>query len=257
MPYVSWGTRKALGRRYSVDPAIELERQRLEQEYALQPGREARGIQVSQFGQELGFRKSEAELNRSTAEKSGMIQTGMGAITNAAMIRALTMGKGQPFFGNWGAAAPVTAPTAGMGTAGTGLTYTGGATMVPETTGFATTPALQTVSPAMTDVAVTGMAPAAAGAGSSMASYATPVAYIGAALAAKSLWGGKDIPWDEKTYVQKSTTAPGAFLGAGGFLTNLAGKDTTVGKIGKELARVEQTVLKPIEAIIDWIGGWF
>ncbi len=86
---------------------------------------------------------------------------------------------------------------------------------------------------------------------------AWPAAIVTGALMAKNQWGGKDIPWDEKTYVQKSTTAPGSFLGAGGVLTNLAGADTVVGKVGKEIARGEQIVMKPIEGLLGFLGDLF
>jgi hypothetical protein len=106
MAYTSFGTRKALGKRYSVDPAILLEAQRLEQEYNLAPGREARGIQASQFASSQGQQASQFSQNlqlqedaRKGAEQGGMIQSGAGMLTNAAMLRAITMEKGAPFFG--------------------------------------------------------------------------------------------------------------------------------------------------------------
>ena len=65
---VSFRQRKALGKRYGTDPAMLLEMERLNREYALAPGREARGMQAAQFAENLAFRKSEAELGRSERE---------------------------------------------------------------------------------------------------------------------------------------------------------------------------------------------
>jgi hypothetical protein len=100
MAYTSFGTRKALGKRYSVDPAILLEAQRLEQEYNLAPGREARGIQASQFASSQGQQASQfaqsLQLQKDAQEasgKSGMVQTGVGLLQTAMMVDALTGGK--------------------------------------------------------------------------------------------------------------------------------------------------------------------
>lgn len=255
MPYVSWGTRKALGRRYSIDPAIELERQRLEQEYALQPGREARGIQASQFGQELGFRKSEAELSRSAAEKSGMIQTGMGAITNAAIIRALAMGKGQPFFGNWGAAAPVTAPTAGMETAGTGLMYTGGATMVPETMGPVT------VSPAFTDLPAAGMAaPGTTTAGATpVASSAGMMSYLGPAAAGYTAPKIVDVLHKDSMENLGHNITFGLVRGEreGKAIGSIATGAAAGAAVGSIVPGVGTAVGGVVGGIAGWISSWF
>lgn len=57
--YTSWGQRRALGRRYSIDPALEMERERLAQEYALIPGREQRALQKRQIeNQEEAYKDS-------------------------------------------------------------------------------------------------------------------------------------------------------------------------------------------------------
>ncbi len=50
----SWGQRKILGKRYSYDPALAYELERLQNEYNLAPGREARGMQAKQFEQSQG-----------------------------------------------------------------------------------------------------------------------------------------------------------------------------------------------------------
>ncbi len=83
--YTTWGQRKALGKRYAIDPAYQAEMERLEKEYALIPGREARALNEKQFNENLAWQKSEAEKNREAAEKSGM----MGTIGNVAQTVGL------------------------------------------------------------------------------------------------------------------------------------------------------------------------
>jgi len=147
MAYTSWGTRKALGRRYSWDPAMLMEQERLEREYGLIPGREARGMQASEFAQTL----AEREKERKQAAVSGMVGTAGNVLTTGAMLRAYTMEKGKPFFGEWGTkttpggtpigpyqaalyepGAPIGSESAlgGMGTAGT--TQVSGATLASQ-----------------------------------------------------------------------------------------------------------------------------
>ena len=83
--YVSWGTRKALGRRYSTDPALQLAQDRLEQEYALVPGREARALQESQFARNQAFNAEQAELNRAANKQAGIVGT-VGNIGTTALL---------------------------------------------------------------------------------------------------------------------------------------------------------------------------
>lgn len=73
---VSWGQRRALGRRYSTDPALDAELARLAYQYSLAPGREARSQQESQFSRSQSQQESqysrglaarESEFNRSYA----------------------------------------------------------------------------------------------------------------------------------------------------------------------------------------------
>jgi len=67
MAYTSYKTRKALGRRYSVDPALLLEIERLQREYAAAPGREARALQAAQFDKSLSV--NESQFDKSLAAK--------------------------------------------------------------------------------------------------------------------------------------------------------------------------------------------
>ena len=103
---VSWGQRKALGRRYSVDPALTYEQQKLEQEYALIPGREARGLQAQgqaiqqdQFNRQLASTETNRLLDRQYQEerdkqagKSSMIGTAGNVLTTGMLLKSM-MGK--------------------------------------------------------------------------------------------------------------------------------------------------------------------
>ncbi len=66
---VSWGQRKVLGRRYSYDPALAYELARLQNEYNLAPGREARGMQASQFTQSQ--EQQAGQFTQSQAQQAG------------------------------------------------------------------------------------------------------------------------------------------------------------------------------------------
>lgn len=99
MAYTSFGTRKALGRRYSQDPALILEAERLQREYGLAPAREARALQASQFDRSLAQQNAQYEQGQANAKSAGMAGTVVNTATNAAMLRGMTMGKGEPFFG--------------------------------------------------------------------------------------------------------------------------------------------------------------
>ena len=79
--YVSWGTRKALGRRYALDPAQQLAQQRLEEEYALVPGREAKALQESQFSRNLALTKEQMSSSR----EAGIVGT-MGNLGTTALM---------------------------------------------------------------------------------------------------------------------------------------------------------------------------
>lgn len=95
----SWGTRKALGRRYGQDPALLMEVERLQREYDLAPGREARAVQASQFDRSLAQQNEQYEQNRSDAKMAGITGTLANVGTAAGMMRAMTKGPNEPFFG--------------------------------------------------------------------------------------------------------------------------------------------------------------
>ena len=60
----SWGQRKALGKRYGIDPALLYEMDRLNKQYNLAPGREARGIQAAQFAASQAQQASQFEVSK-------------------------------------------------------------------------------------------------------------------------------------------------------------------------------------------------
>ena len=186
-PYTSFGTRKALGRRYGVDPALLLESERLAHEYALAPGREARALQASQFGQGLALQREQME----GAERGGMVGTAGNLATTAGVLRAMTLPKGEPFFGGlFGGASGTGLYSTGATQVAPGAFTLGGAGAAP----FVVNPALMSEGAAGITA---GAAPAGAGAASAagmatggaapaagMLSYAGPAAagYVGGQL---------------------------------------------------------------------------
>jgi len=136
---VSWGQRKTLGKRYSVDPAMVYELERLQNEYNLAPGREARGMQASQFekslaqsesqfGRNLAYNTEQSRLNRELQEKTSEEQAkaGMvGSIANIGMTAPMIYYGGKAA-GLWGAktAAEIAAEKAAAALAA-GATTTG------------------------------------------------------------------------------------------------------------------------------------
>ncbi len=195
---VSFGTRKALGRRYSIDPALSLAQEELAQKYGLIPGQEARALQESQFGRNLAFTQEQADLNRESAEKSGMIGTIANTGLTAAMIRAMMIqGTNKSFFDIWGT--PATVRTAGK--TGMGLTSVSTPAMDATLGGASSSPAF-TVNPALMGAesgapaasnlggavaptyGTTGLTGAGTGGGATGMGVGTGVTAVGAGLAA-------------------------------------------------------------------------
>lgn len=81
---VSFGTRKGLGRRYGVDPALLLAQQELENKYALLPGQEARTLQREQNAAQLDLQSQQAKQ----AGYSGLIGTAGNLATTGMMMNA-------------------------------------------------------------------------------------------------------------------------------------------------------------------------
>ncbi len=175
--YTSWGQRRALGRRYATDPAYLLELERLNQEYSLIPSREARALQArgmdiqqGQFAQNLAYNREQAELSRMDAEEArkqqataGMIGTAGNLATTAGILRAASLTKGEPFFGN----------LFGAKEAATGIGSTAPSTV---TAGAAT------VTPAAVDAAASGLGAAGAGAGAVEGMAAGEIAAMNAGI---------------------------------------------------------------------------
>ncbi len=113
----SFNQRKSLGRRYAVDPALQLEYDRLNQEYSLVPGREARALNESQFARGLDVQES---ANKQ-AGISGMIGAAGNIATTGMMLNAF---RGKPPWGdtinNWMTPSPTIAPATVDAVAGLG-----------------------------------------------------------------------------------------------------------------------------------------
>lgn len=91
-----WGQRRALGRRYVVDPALEEELLRLNAQYQLAPTREAQATQADQFNRSLAADIEQREEEREAQERASMIGTAGNILTTGAMLGALT--KGDPLY---------------------------------------------------------------------------------------------------------------------------------------------------------------
>ena len=175
MAYVSFKTRKALGRRYGVDPALLLESERLQAEYSLAPGREARGMQASQFAQGLELQRE----GMKGAERGGMVGTVGNLATTAGVLRAMTLQKGEPFFGGlFGGASGAGAYSTGATQVAPGAFTVGGAApFVSQTGTFVVNPALMGEGAAGITA---GAAPAGAAVAPAAGAGATPAAGVAA-----------------------------------------------------------------------------
>lgn len=91
---VAWGQRKALGKRYAIDPALQMEQDRLAQEYSLIPGREARALTA----QQLEYQRQQDEENRKASSKSAMVGTIGNLGTTALLANYLKTGNVIPEF---------------------------------------------------------------------------------------------------------------------------------------------------------------
>ncbi len=254
--YTSWGTRRALGRRYAIDPALLLENERLQQEYAAMPGREARALQAGQFDRSMTFNQEQADLNRKSSEKAGIT----GTVGNVATTAALG------YFMKGGGATPAVTP-------GVTGAYSTGATAVPagtfQTGGTApifTEGMTQTVSPALTDTTL-ALSEGAGSVGSATGSAATGAAAEGASLAGAgsaamtaapyaaagylgAKYGGKLLenmaggPDSSNTFAKMGRTMQTPFEGIGRPWLRQMGKET-------ETTKTIMNVLNPIGAVVE------
>ena len=83
---VSWGQRKALGRRYSVDPELEMEKKRMEQEYALMIPR----AQLAEQRRQADMQRQAQEDAAQRSGMSGLIGAGGNIASTYMMSKALT-----------------------------------------------------------------------------------------------------------------------------------------------------------------------
>jgi len=86
---------------------------------------------------------------------------------------------------------------------------------------------------------------------------AVPAAIVGAAEMIKGKYGGLEKGWDERSYMEQATSAPGTMGSL--FPATFAGEDTFVSDSVREIARIEQAVMAPIDAIFgidNSFGTW-
>ena len=134
--YTSYRGRRALGARYAEPPEVTLDRQRMEQEYAMLPAR----AQLAEQKRQANLNQMNMEENRKQGATSGMLGT-VGNLAGTAML-------GKQMFGGSAAAAAPSAATAvapgltsvgqgfgsyGLATGGSALVNTGAAAAIPST----------------------------------------------------------------------------------------------------------------------------
>lgn len=286
----SWGTRRALGRRYSTDPALLMELERLEKEYGLIPGREARALQSSQFDKSMEQQQQQFASNMAQRQKeydetmsanrtAGMLGTGMNALTTAGILRAATMDKGEPFFGRTvtdyakglfapektEAVAPYTqyagVPSAGIPSASNPSFWTKpqmGTTAVP-----------YTVNPAMMDATQAGIS---AGADVGMGTVAAPSVmsdFVIPGAQALGVYAGSRLLGDqfkEDTVANRALRDPvTGLLGEGLRGIGLKGAANQLNQLEEDIIQkpieavtdvVTNVISAPIKAIRKIFGGW-
>ena len=293
MAYTSFGTRKALGRRYGIDPAILLEMERLQQQYALAPGREARGMQASQFAQSLAQNESQFNQNlamqkeaNEQAGKSGMVGTLGNVATTGMLIKYMSpktapkvppevtptvptaevsMSQPSPYTGMYSDTPP--ANLIGEGSYSTVPAYTD---MVPAgaaaPAGMGTTSADIAATYAAEDAAAGSALTGGTSGSASGIGVGTVAPYVAGALltkeAAKSSvpkpgdkqWG---IGYNPAQYAANVAQHPVAsVMSPTAWMTDtgLIGKDTAVGKAFGQTAKIEEKVMT---AVTNFIGSIF
>lgn len=169
---------------------------------------------------------------------TGVTMGGGYLMNNPAVVKAGINALGQAT-GLWGTAAPAE----------------GAAAIAPATltsaaapTGTAVTSASSGAAAGQLSGTATGEGAVAGGSSSSLGGVVAPIAYIAAAELARGQWGGRGIPWEEKTLQQKVVDSPVT----AGVVASLApwamNEDSGV---FKEMSRIERQVMKPI----DWLFG--
>lgn len=278
----SWGTRKALGRRYGQDPALLMELERLEREYALAPGREARRLQAEQFAESINQQNLSRAQNQAQfdAAQSGQKVAGItGTLANlgatGAIVRGMTKAPGEPFFGiGKGSAEYEAAKAARASSVGTapvaGYTQTvgnmSGPTGIPfgspeEAFGMSIAP--QAVNPAIIDATTSGIAAGAdvgmgagtaAAAPSTFSTYAVPGAQA-LALYQGSRWAGNQ--FKEDTFANRALRDP--ITGLAGEGLRGAGKLTGIKELNKVADTMNQVekdfIQKPIDAVTKFVSN--
>ncbi|MFA5340414.1 MAG: hypothetical protein WC332_01430 [Clostridia bacterium] len=247
-----WGQRKALGRRYSIDPAVELEKKRLEEEYSLMMPRA-----------QLAEQKRQADINRQMQEdaskKSGMsgLVGSAGNLASTYMIsKALTPASTVPTMATEvTSATPALTPASSFTMGGANaseLAFGGteaGILATPTTTPLATTGASGLTTGALTETAGTiageGGSLMSSAAALPMSAYVAPIGggVVGGMLGKSGT--GKDIgkalmfgQGGDKENAAVAGSVAGSVLGgvaggiaAGASLTSWSGPGAIVGAV--------------------------
>ncbi len=277
--YTSWGTRKAYGRRYAIDPAILMEQARLENEYALVPGREARAESARQFNIQSQRQQEQIDKQSRQSAISGITSTAANLVGADLMFNKGAGTKGLYNLATGGGKAiPEISAYPSAGQAGGSLIYEGGTTAPSitggaETTGAAITQGAVTETPSIAGgvaleeaagPAVSAEAASTAGAaegtagtagGGAWSSVAGPLAIIGAAEAVKGWGGGMEKGWDERNFGEKLMSAPANPFA----LTELLGEDNPLSEVSQFFATAEQIAMAPFDMLFgidNAVGTW-
>ncbi len=274
--YTSWGTRKAYGRRYAIDPAILMEQARLENEYALVPGREARAESARQFNIQSQRQQEQIDKQSRQSAISGITSTAANLVGADLMFNKGAGTKGLYNLATGGSkvatnlgtttaptatgpltsqfpafqAAPELAPSITGTAEATGTSITQGTTgpLASQYAPFETLPELAPAgSAAPAAVGTAGAAEGTAGTagGGAWSSVAGPLAIIGAAEAVKGWGGGMEKGWDERNFGEKLMSAPANPFA----LTELLGEDNPLSEVSQFFATAEQIAMAPFDML--------
>lgn len=281
---VAWGQRRALGRRYSVDPAYELASEEQAQQLALASQRDARALQASQFNEQMQFNREQADQNRKSSTQAGITGTVGNLATTAALGYFMKGGGTQP--------TPALGGSSQMTASGAGITGYGGGTSTPVFTEGMMQTASPSVSPALTDTTLAtaegaGSVGSAGGASSFAGStageaQAASVGLQGAGSGATA--GGATLGGAGSAAMSAAPYAALGYLGAkygGQMLERWAGgpeSSNAFAKTGRtmqtpfegigrpwlrEMGKLNKTtdtvmkVMNPIQVVVEWFDDWF
>ena len=263
---VSFSQRKALGRRYAIDPAYMLASEELAQKYALQPKYDALALdkeRLEESKRQANLADQRTQEQIAAQSKAGMVGTAGNLVTGVPMT--YYAGKAAGLWGTGAGTASSVTPAAysgvSSGAAGAGAGFSANPALTEYSASLGTT---NTVTPALIDsgapVATEGAAAgtsAATSGGATIGGAASVLGYVAAAAMARKKWGELDKPYADRGALGKFTSAP--VTGGVPALMETAGVNSSnyFAKGPNELARGEENLVgKPLDAFFSGdVGG--